>query len=362
MKILFFCRDASDCGGIQQTTSNLINHLVFASTIETISIVSLYNKYETSFFPFPETVRRFVLFDHSVDVRKQLMKIKKRLAVFLETNNSDIIVIQAIEYTILFPSTVLRDRVVIACEHGYYGMGHFCGVHYRGARKALRKASAVVTLTELDRHAYLEHANKNKLVVSIPNAYDSKINGTRYNTDSKTIVSCGTLIPLKQFDKAIKALVPLLQKNPGWTYEIYGDGSEKENLTNLILENGMEKQIKLKGYEKDKGVIFSDKAFLLVTSKFEGFGMVIIEAFQHELPVVSFDVNYGPREIIKDNVNGYLTNEKNLGDKIARLMDDEKLRTYFSQHCKDSLIDYSPDVVSDSWIRLFEKVLENETN
>ena len=83
------------------------------------------------------------------------------------------------------------------------------------------------------------------------------------------------------------------------------------------------------GYENDKKIIYGDKSFLVLTSKYEGFGMVLLEALQHKLPVISYDVKYGPKEIVQNGFNGYLivpNDIKELSCVISKFIENKVIK------------------------------------
>jgi len=361
MKILFFLRDAFDCGGIQQTTANLCNLFAKNKTME-ISTLSFYHKSEKSFFEIDGCVDNYCLFDYKVEAKKNCFKIRKQAAKFFDNHFFDLIIVQGSEYCVLIPSMYWKNNKIIVCEHGHYNMGHFGGIHYLGVKCAFKYAKAIVTLTNLDKNEFSKHNKGNVRIEAIPNAYVAEDNDRKYNCLSTKIVSCGSLYKVKQFNLAIRAVSLLIKNHPEITYEIYGCGPEQENLEKLIIELGMEKNIFIKGYEKNKEVIYGNKSVLIVTSEFEGFGMVLLEAMQHSLPIISFDIEYGPREIIQEGVNGLLVRKndiKMLANKIESLVYNKNLRTQLSENCKKELIKYSPQNVVSKWLNLFESVLKS---
>ncbi len=358
MKIVYFIRDISDCGGIQQTTCHIINSLMDACRGYDISIVSLYNKNHKSFFELNSKVKNYVLFERVVDTRIQYFQIKSRLNSLLLKISPDIIVVQGIAYSNYITKKIWSLYKVIVCEHGHYYMGGRFGLHWFGKKIALKNAGAVVTLTSLDKYNYDANNRKGIIIKTIYNPCVLKNDCCiQYNINSKTIVSCGSLDKLKRFDHIILSAEKVLKKHPDWCFNIYGDGPERLHLEELISEHKLENKVFIKGYENNKDIIYGDKSFFIMTSLFEGFGMVLLEATQYKLPLISYDINYGPKEIIENGVNGYLVESGNidlLSEKISEFIDNADKRRIMSNMAYISLNRFDERNITNQWIELFE--------
>ncbi len=361
MKLIFFCRDISDCGGIQQTTCNLISRLMEHEEKLEVKVVSLYHKNKSCFFEIAEEAELHTLFDNFINLHFAENRIRKKLNEFLSHEDFDFLIVQGCEYANYIPDKFWEKNVIV-CEHEYFGFGHYQGIHYRGVRKALKKASAIVTVTGLDANDFKNKAKRDIPIISIYNSLcannaDTLVN---YNLSSKTIVSCGSLVKLKGFDRAILIAKDVLNKHLDWKWEIYGDGVLRDELELLIDKNNLNGKVILKGYETDKKVIYGDKAFLVVTSDFEGFGMVLIEAMQYKLPIVSFDIKYGPKEIVEDGFTGKLIeafNIKKMSDYLDKFIEDNTLREKFSNNTTVSITRFEATEIVGKWMSLFSLII-----
>lgn len=363
MKIVYVLRDITDYGGIQQVTCLLINSLLHERKNYTISTVSLYNKYAVPAFKLNDDVTNYTLFEKEVDTKKQFINIKCRLKKILRNLNPDIIVVQGIAFTNYLSHSIFQNSRVVACEHGHYHMSGKYGLHWFGIKRALKYADAVVTLTDLDARNYREQSSSKTIIKRIynPCIYSSDFINTDHS-DSKIIVSCGTLDSIKRFDHAVNAAQKVFSKHPDWKWYIYGDGETHSKLQDLINQKNLKEHVILKGNEKNKNLIYGDKAFLVVTSKFEGFGMVLIEAMQYCLPVVSYNVDYGPKEIIEDGVNGFLVADGNvdaLSSAIIKLIENKKDYLEMCSKSGQSLQKFKDSEIVQQWIDLFETILKN---
>lgn len=362
MKIVYFIRDITDCGGIQQTTCHVINSIIQKTEGYDIETISLYHKNEKCFFSLESKVKKYVLFNRPINTSLQYFQIKKRLQIKVEQINPDLIVIQGTAFANYIPRNIWEKYKIIVCEHGHYYMGKKYGLHWFGKNKALKYANAIVALTKLDAQNYKENS-KNKILIK--NIYNpcifQKDYVCNYNLSSKMIVSCGTLDNIKRFDHVVLTAEIVFAKHPDWCWFIYGDGPEKNNLIKMIRERKLENNIFIKGYEANKNIIYGDKAFIVITSRFEGFGMVLIEAMQYHLPIISYKVNYGPKEIVADGVNGFLVEPGNIEfiiDCVEKLIEDVDKRQKMSEMAYKSLERFDNEEITKQWIDLFEMVQE----
>ena len=135
-------------------------------------------------------------------------------------------------------------------------------------------------------------------------------NKPQNNLESKIILNCGRLTADKRQIELLKIWNQIQNKN-GWRLYIVGDGEEKNTLKSFITNNKMEKDVIMLPAQKNIEEIYKKASIFAFTSRFEGFGLVIIEAMSYGIPCVSFDCPSGPRDIIKNEINGYLIENNN---------------------------------------------------
>ncbi|API91758.1 MULTISPECIES: glycosyltransferase [Virgibacillus] len=139
----------------------------------------------------------------------------------------------------------------------------------------------------------------------IPHCISGKVNINEKMIDRNKICVVSRLVELKRIDHAIKAFNSVLKDRPNIKLEIYGEGEEEESLKRLVAELGIQDSVKFKGFTKNPQKIYESSSLFLMTSKLEGFGLTVLESIFHGCPVVSYDITWGPSEIINDN-NGIL--------------------------------------------------------
>lgn len=147
-----------------------------------------------------------------------------------------------------------------------------------------------------------------------------------------------------------------------WTLDIYGQGDQTD-YRQLMAELGIDSnRCHLNGPVEDVVKVYQDSSIFVLSSRFEGFGMVLVEAMACGLPVVSFDCPAGPDEIITDGVDGLLVPSGDvhaLAEKLMVLMSDDNLRKRLGQQARQTAQRYEMTTIANQWIALFEKVIKN---
>lgn len=224
--------------------------------------------------------------------------------------------------------------------------------------KQLATYDSVILLTERD--AQIRNLKNGK--VAIPNIVTSFNCEPNYDVTSKKVISVGRLDRFKNFKDQILVWKEIIKEYPDWTLHIYGDGVEKEKLQQLIETLHLEKHVFLEGVAKNIQDYYSASSFFIFTSLAEGFGMVIVEAMQMGLPVVSYDCPCGPSDIIEDGVDGFLVpllDRTVLKEKILELVETPNLRVQMSQNAIEKSKNYLPEKIMPHWINLFQKVIHD---
>jgi glycosyltransferase involved in cell wall biosynthesis len=167
-----------------------------------------------------------------------------------------------------------------------------------------------------------------------------------------TIVAAGRLAKDKGFDLMIRAWSQIAGAWPDWTVELYGAGPERAALEALIAEQHLAGRVLLKGATSDLAAVMEHAGVFVLSSRFEGLGMVLIEAMAAGCPVISFDCPRGPGEIVRDQVDGILVPAEDvakLAAAIERLLGSPRLRTKYSLAAKESARFYDPTSVGARW-------------
>lgn len=182
------------------------------------------------------------------------------------------------------------------------------------------------------------------------------------SSDSKNnvVLSIGRLSEEKGFLRLIDIwdIIKQDERAKGWKLVIVGSGEMQEIIESKIKAKALQDSITLKPFTKDIESFYLQASIYVMSSHFEGFGMVLAEASSYELPCIAFNVATGPSDIIESNLSGYLIEDNNLQDfanKTINLMNDEVKRMVMGKNAKKRVsVKFSKDEV----IKLWHKVLE----
>jgi len=181
--------------------------------------------------------------------------------------------------------------------------------------------------------------------------------------NSKSVISVGRLTHQKGFDRLISAWKIVNEKHPDWILNIFGNGELENDLKNQIKSLGLESNINIKSSTKNIANEYLKSSLYVMSSRFEGFPMVLLEASQLGLPCVSFDCNYGPSEIIINEYDGYLVEQENINsfaEKIIFLIDNENIRKNFSIRSIKKMEKFDIEIIMNNWKYLFENMINNK--
>ncbi|MBO4230924.1 MAG: glycosyltransferase family 4 protein [Bacteroidales bacterium] len=224
-------------------------------------------------------------------------------------------------------------------------------------RLLISRYDKIVLLSEEDRHANWSAEMSNISVIPDPLCYVPE----RVSTlDNKVVIAVGRLVRQKNFSSLVRAWRKVSDRCPGWELQIWGEGGERSMLESLISSMGLSGSVKLMGYSDNIMARYPDASIFVLSSLFEGFGMVIVEAMSCGLPVVSYACPCGPKDIIKDGFDGFLVpqgDEDALADKICELIEDENKRGRMGKAALADSLRFDINPVIRLWMDLFGKTI-----
>lgn len=353
MNICFLEGDMSRRGGTERMTAMLANAL---SETHRVFVVSLKSDDNHVFFSLADSVLHTVL-SPAVGKPGILSQVRQIHRLLLEHQIDCVINVDTGMSIYGIPAAWGTKAKVITWEHANYfnNWGSRIFPHIR--RFAARHSDAMVVLTAQDQQNYETHISSKVPIYAIANPVQSHV--VHYDTASRTILSAGALFPIKGYDRAIEVAKRILPSRPAWKWIICGEGPERERLECMIQDAGLEGRVVLPGTVRDMESQYRSAAMVVMTSHMEGLPMVLLEAKSYGLPLVSFDIMTGPRDIIKDGVNGYLIPPGDvdvMAERLSMLMESGELRTNFSAASEIGMENFEWKRVLGQWETLVESL------
>ena len=216
-----------------------------------------------------------------------------------------------------------------------------------------QNADVVVTLTKGDAKEW----RKAKRVEVIPNFTTMHPPLESYNLNSKRIISVGRLEWQKGYDTLVEIWKLVSFKHPDWELVIFGSGTLESKIISLINDEKL-KNITIHPFTSDISHEYSQSSIFALSSRFEGFPLVLLEALQHSLPCIVFDCPFGPRDVIDDGICGYVidNNIQLFAEKLSELIENDELRKQFSDAARKKAEVYNMDSIMQIWKNLFESL------
>lgn len=369
-------------GGLEKQTITLINELAKNEKYE-IEVVSVYdllrgksfyeidNKVKIKFlskigpnhkaiYEAKKTKNIFKLLKETI---KALICLKYKyidLKKYIRMAKTDIFVSTRIEFAKMIKR---RDTINISQEHSYINNEKYINK----VRKCFNNIKYVVVMTEkarIDYNSWLNTYNNYSKVVNIPNMVDIKTD-KKSNLNNNQIISVGRLEEEKDFVSLIKIFEILHKKNNSLKLKIVGDGKQRKELEELVNNLNLQKNVMFTGrlqQEQVENEILKSDLFVLTSHK-ESFSLVLVEAMSLGVPVISFDIDVGPRELISNGKNGYLINNRNIismVDKIDELLKNKQKLEVMASNSLSVAQKYKPKKIIKLWEGLFGGNIETK--
>lgn len=301
----------------------------------------------------------FSLFNTTARTLPRTPSLVYKIRKLLKDEHIDIlIVVETMSVLFTLPATIGLSVKHICWEH--FNFNSDLGRKGRRVARQLaaRYCDSIVTLTERDKNYWLEGTKHKSQIRVIPNpcpfsvqCYDKKVN-------SKIVLAVGRLTYQKGFDLLLESWIQVTQVEPDWMLKIVGEGEDRSQLTEIIEYYGLGNSVELVGNTNNISKYYKQAEIFCLSSRFEGFGMVLIEALAFGLPIVSFDCEVGPSEILEDT--GSILVPQNDTDSLAlsliELMNDDKQRKTISTKSKEKAEIYQTKKIISQWVNLIESL------
>ena len=357
-------------GGTVRTSLSVAEELARDREVE---LVSLVRRRERPFFAFPGAAAVAVVDDqrrrggllarlpsvliHPEDYAYPYASLRTDAALLrrLRSLRGGVLITTRPAFNLLAARLAPRGVVTIGQEHMNFG-AHRARLAADIARR-YRGLDVLTVLTAADARDYAPLAPR---VERIPNAVP-RLGGGTAALDAKVVVAAGRLETQKGFDLLIEAWERVAARQPDWQLRIYGSGPRRAELRRMILERGLYDRVLLMGRTRHMGEALAEASLFVLSSRFEGFGMVIVEAMSKGLPVVSFDCPRGPGEIVRHGRDGILVpagDVAGLANGLLELIEDEPRRRAYGTAAVENARSYAVGSIAERW----EELLREQAN
>lgn len=380
MKIIYLYDSIARTGGVERIFTDKMNYLADKTCHEVYLITSSQGNHPPSFplsarvthidlnvrfheayrHPYPQRFLMHIQTSH---------QFRKRLQEEVDRINPDFIICTAA----WMPEVVCRlkgkmKKIIESHSAKYYThipdtftMGFLrdkLNEYYTRQRfRIIEKYSdAVIALTHADAKAW----SKASRVYVIPNITGSLLSESS-QCDSCRVIAAGRLTYQKGFDRLVSAWCKVHSKHPDWVLDIYGEGVCRDRLQKQIEDNDLESTVTLHPFSKEISREYLNSSIFVLSSHYEGFGLVLTEAMGCGLPCISFDCPCGPSEIIKDGEDGFLIRNGDIegfADAICRLIKNEKERRAFGKRARQNVVRFSGENIMPEWEKLFKELAQ----
>ena len=346
MKIAFVLGDISSIGGIERVTSILSD--TFVKHGHSVTIISLFCAYTQLNYLFNENVKIEYVSKKKYATKKQgsfsrlfmFFSIVYSFYSYLKSRDFDVFIGQGFPVNWLL-WLVGKSKKTIACEHVSYN--YYPSLIRRGRILIYKCFKAVVVLTQNDGKRFGKYLNN---IYVVPNPVLVHTMKTS-DLSVKRIISVGRLSYQKGYDLLLSIMPDIFKKFPDWSLDIFGEGDLKDELLELRDRLGLQSYVHFRGITSNIEDKYSKSSLYIMSSRYEGFGMVLVEAAACGLPIISFDCPEGPSDILQGD-RGILVpanDIEKLKEAIIMMLSDAELRVLYSKRSLEIPFRYTPEKI-----------------
>jgi glycosyltransferase involved in cell wall biosynthesis len=220
--------------------------------------------------------------------------------------------------------------------------------------RCLKRFEKMIVLTEGDASEWRKYMPRVEVIPNPVTFYPEKV--LTHEVTKKRIICVGRLHEQKGFDMLIDAFSLIASKCPQWHIDFYGSGDDEFLLRQLILDRNLEGRIFIHEPSTDIYKEYQASDFLVLSSRYEGFGLVLVEAMSCGIPCLAFQCKYGPADVISDGENGMLVADgqiEDLADKMLWMIEHKEERLRMGEKARMKARNYQKDLIMKRWETLF---------
>lgn len=390
MNIMYFIPSLATSGGMERVLTEKVNYLAGLGLYKIFIVTTEMSEQDIPFFKLDKSVELINLkinFNHVfnenftikfIETKKLLKKYKVIVEKIIINNGIDICITMGGKELEFIGDLKLECKIIYELHFNKNFRSSFLKANFKNnvfwsVVGKLRDLQHIHQANKVDKIVVLTDENLKKWkntkngVIKIVNPSSIKnLTCSKPKLNVKRVIAIGKLDHQKGFDFLIDAWSMVYQKHPDWRLDIFGVGELEKKLQDQITKNNLSKVIKLAGITTDVMNELLESSFLVLSSRFEGLPMVLIESITCGLPVVAFDCETGPSEIITSNDCGLLIPNSNtlaLAEGIICLIENPLQLSNMSERAIIKSNNYHLEHVMEKWIALFNELLsEDATN
>lgn len=366
MRIIILSSNMTETGGIQRLTASLANSFSKCENVDVHIINSgikngkerfeLDNRITNIYMGIePKNLLGLTIFEKLIDNFNTFIKIKRFFKKYEFDDGENIVIALGHSQSCLLPFIIPNKKNIkkIGSQHNPISYN----LIYSIIRKiSLKRLDKYILLNETMQEDFLKHYNfGNTCIIENPN----QINGKKSDLNNKIVIAVGRMTEQKNFETLINMWSDIKEKNINWTLRIIGDGPLREELLNQIKKLNLEDVIELKSFNSNIENEYYKADILAMTSIYEGFGLVLVEAQSCGLPTIAFDCPTGPRNIINEGIDGYLIENgdaKQFIKKLDDLMNNSEMKFKMGKNAIENSKRFDIEIITEKWIKLFNEI------
>lgn len=353
--ICFLIGNLNNSGGTERVTSLIANNLVRQGY--NTYILSL-NEGDSPFFELHQDIKIHSIHSQKLSMKRHYINTVINIRKFVKKHKIEtLIVVDSMACIFTIPALFRLKLNHICWEHFNFLNNNNRKLRDIGRKLAALFCSKVITLTQKDKILWETHLKNIKAeIISLPNP--TPYGGLFHtpNKDSKIILTIGRLVHVKGYDLLIDVWANICKLNQEWSLKIVGSGEEEEKLKMKVKQLNISHRVIFVPENKNIEEHYKTSAFFCLSSRYEGFPMVLLEAQSFGLPLIAFDCNTGPSDIINHRENGFLVNNQDVKDLEKYLLEAINLDSdTYHQFCRNSrsrALNFSLDKIVTKWKKI----------
>lgn len=376
MKILYVCDELAIHGGLERVIVDKANWLVEHGGCE-VSILTVNQGHHPLCFPLHQDVifedlnirlyqkYQLPIWKRPIKTRQLNRLFCERLASKINEKKPDVVVCTRIDNLHIVAIAKVKGNIPFIYEsHSSRLASRFEGENILRRfyvwrhQLSVKKAEMVVALTNGDANEWKKLTSK---VCVIPNVVHLNRSGFYSDCRAKSVIFVGRFSSQKDISSLLRIWTLVHQRHPDWNLHIYGGYGE---LQSAMLSEIGKLDANILVHEPTSEILekYRESSILLLTSRYEPFGLVLPEAMSCGLPVVAFDCPYGPNDIISNGVDGFLIREgdcEEYAKRVCLLIENKELRVKMGKAGILSSRKYDESIIMPLWIRLFAQLVKH---